>query len=432
MASSKALAYSVGSVAPLAAQFDSVFESAFLELSEPAFTIRFWDDSKWNSSSESKSSFCLWLRNSQALNLLLKHPDDVSFGNCFLRGDLYIEGDFAKAIYAWPALKSCLRRRLTVDLVSLRETISELTDSLSRYVHLGPKHSKERDKAAAAEVFNQPPEFFQTFLGDSLLYASGNFTGESSSLEDAQQRRLTKLCEKLMLPSGGRFLDVGCGWGTAALFTAAKCEAHVRGITWSREQAHHGRDRASGAQLASLCRIDQRDFRDLEVIHLPFDRAWSLGITEHVGRKNLHRFFTSVHDTLVSGGLFLLETITRPKESHSETTMLTSHFLFPDREVLRREEIENAARKAGFEVCDTDDVTKDYRLTLQHWLEALVANEQKATHFAEKAVVRKWKLALADAMAEVARANVGAYQILLRKGANRIKAVPRDEEWVIG
>lgn len=112
--------------------------------------------------------------------------------------------------------------------------------------------------------------------------------------------------------------------------------------------------------------------------------------------------------------------------------MLTSHFLFPDRELARLEEIENAARNAGFEVYDTEDVTKDYGLTLHHWLEALVANEQMAGHFAEKAIVRKWKLALADMAAEVAKENIGVYQILLRKGANRIKAVPRDEDWVIG
>lgn len=213
MASSKALAYPAGGVAPLAAQFARLFQSAFRNLSEPAFTIRFWDDSNWTNSSENKSSFCLWLRNSQALNLLVNHPDDVSLGNCFLRGDLYMEGDFAKAIYAWPALKSCLRRSLTVDPVSFRESVSKFADSLSRFMHLGPKHSKERYKAAAAEVFDQPPEFFQTFLGDSLMYASGNFTGGAPSLADAQQSRLNRLCEKLMLPRGGLFWTLDAAGG---------------------------------------------------------------------------------------------------------------------------------------------------------------------------------------------------------------------------
>lgn len=432
MASSKAFVYPVGRVAPLAAQYGCIFDRIFQSQPGPAFTIRFWDDSNWTSSPENDRSFGLWLRNSQALNLLLKHPDDIAFGNAFLRGDLYIEGDFATAISAWPALKSCLRRRLTFDLVPFREMAATFAGSLPRYVHLGPKHSKERDKVLAAEVFNQPVEFFQTFLGDSLMYASGNFTDETTDLADAQTTQLNKICEKLMLPWGGRFLDVGCGWGTAALFAAAKFEAQVRGITWSREQSHRGRECATQAHLTSLCRIDQRDYRDLEVIHLPFDRAWSLGIAEHVGRKNLHRFLACVHDTLVPGGLFLIETCTRSKQSKAATTMFTNYFLFPDREPLPLEDIETAARKEGFEVCDTEDVRNDYGLTVQNWLEALVANEQKAERFAEKSVVRKWKLALANTAAELANGNLGAYQILLRKSENRIKTVSRDEEWVIG
>src|SRR5947208_11310145 len=98
-----------------------------------------------------------------------------------------------------------------------------------------------------------------------------------------------------------RVLDIGCGWGGAARFLAERYEVEVVGVTISREQARFAADYCHGFPVS----IELRDYRALEG---RYDRAFSLGMFEHVGWRNYRAYLAAVSDHLERDGMFLLHT----------------------------------------------------------------------------------------------------------------------------
>ena len=74
------------------------------------------------------------------------------------------------------------------------------------------------------------------------------------------------------------------------------------GINISKEQVKFARKAAKGLPLEFQL-IDYRDAKG------SFDRVVSIGMTEHIGYKNYHRFLEFVRERLANEGLFLFHTI---------------------------------------------------------------------------------------------------------------------------
>lgn len=87
-------------------------------------------------------------------------------------------------------------------------------------------------------------------------------------------------------------------------FASTKYRGECTGITISAEQAIAAKERCSGLPVEVLL----MDYRDPEG---QFDRVVSLGMFEHVGRKNHAVYMRVVKQCLRSDGLFLLHTIGR-------------------------------------------------------------------------------------------------------------------------
>jgi cyclopropane-fatty-acyl-phospholipid synthase len=115
---------------------------------------------------------------------------------------------------------------------------------------------------------------------------------------EAQEQKLRTVCEALGLQHCMRLLDIGCGWGSLAKF-AAQNFGVVVGITISEEQYRFARDSCAGLPVTIL-------LRDHREVSGKFDRLASLGMFEHVGRRNYKHFLSVAHDLLEPNGLFYL------------------------------------------------------------------------------------------------------------------------------
>lgn len=297
----------------------------------------------------------------------------------------------------------------------LKGFLSHSADAYDRFVQSGRKHSKARDKAGAA-IFEQSPAFYQKFLGDSMLYSSGVFGDQSTDLSAAQLHKMEMVCRKLELQPNRRYLDIGCGWGTLPFYAAQQFSTRSHGITLSCAQANFASEQAHKAGLASCCEIDQRDYRDLDVIHLPFDRVSSIGVTESVGGRNLDSYFASVANTLAPGGLLLNESVTRCTSGPYPFEQAVDHLAMPDRELLSLSTLISTAEGAGFEVRDVEDLREHYVRTLRCWLDQLLAHEEECTMLGDKHLVRTWKFFIAATAAALDQGKLSAYQMLLSKG----------------
>jgi len=212
-------------------------------------------------------------------------------------------------------------------------------------------------------------DFFSRMLDKRMIYSCG-YWNDASTLDQAQEAKLDLVCRKLGLRPGMRVLDIGCGWGGTAAFAAERYGVSVVGITVSQEQAKVARETCRGLPVE----IRLQDYRDLDAT---FDRVLSIGMFEHVGRKNYDTFMRVVRSHLADEGLFLLHTIGGIR-SVTRTDPWTERYIFPNAMLPSARQI-TAAIEGRFVLEDWHSFGPDYDTTLMHW------HRNVETHWSELA-----------------------------------------------
>ena len=149
----------------------------------------------------------------------------------------------------------------------------------------GLRHSKERDAAAISHHYDVSNRFYEIGLGPSMAYTCAVFPTSSSTLEEAQFEKFDLVCRKLGLKPGMRLLDVGCGWGGMVMHAAEHYGVEAIGVTLSKQQAEWAQRAIAERGLGDRAEVRFCDYRD--VTETGFDAVSSIGLTEHIGAKNL-------------------------------------------------------------------------------------------------------------------------------------------------
>jgi cyclopropane-fatty-acyl-phospholipid synthase len=200
-------------------------------------------------------------------------------------------------------------------------------------------------------------DLFRAMLDSRAIYSCG-YWRDATTLDAAQEAKLDLVARKLGLLPGMRVLDIGCGWGGAARFLAERYDVEVVGVTISREQASFAADYCRGFPVT----IELCDYRSLEGT---FDRAFSLGMLEHVGWRNYHTYLSAVRDRLERDGLFLLHTIGSLATTHSSDAWV-SRYVFPNYHLPSVAQAASACEDL-FVIEDWHNFGADYDKTLLAW-----------------------------------------------------------------
>ena len=332
-----------------------------------------------------------------------------------MEGDL--EAAFDAVAELTPRLSATKAARLLKDVSALRRHRGHAPASVKARVG-GRKHSKSRDRQAIQHHYDVSNAFYALWLDERMIYSCAYFPSGAETLDEAQERKLELICRKLRLLPGERLLDVGCGWGGAALYAAERYGARVTGITLSQRQLDEATARARSAGLLDdAVRIELRDYREVDGT---FDKVVSIGMAEHVGRANLARYFSSAWDSLETGGLMLNHAISQgPRPLTGSSDVISGEFIqryvFPDGEILPLWEYVQAAEQAGFEVRDVEDLREHYAKTLRHWRRNLEDSWDAAVAEVGEERARLWRLFLAGSAHGFERAHVAVHQVLLAK-----------------
>jgi cyclopropane-fatty-acyl-phospholipid synthase len=366
-------------------------------LPERPFTIEFWDGSEVPSTSGEGPVFSV--RSPRAIAHALRAPGQLGLGRAYVSGELEVDDieQVIRVLDGWqpPSLDKTDQRALILAAMRAMGIVKPPPRPKAELRPSGKRHSKERDARAVRHHYDVSNEFFELFLGPTMVYSCAIWRGgEMKTLEEAQEEKLDTVARKLEIKEGERVLDVGCGWGGFPLWAATKYGAEVVGITLSPPQAEKARQRAEEAGVADRVDIRVMDYRDLATTGERFDAIASIGMVEHVGASQIEVYAETLAGLLDSGGRLLNHGITRLRHTDSEAGDFSERYVFPDAAPLHLSRNLLALERAGFITRHVEDFGMDYAETLKHWAANLDANLEQATRLAGPERVRVWRLYL--------------------------------------
>jgi cyclopropane-fatty-acyl-phospholipid synthase len=289
--------------------------------------------------------------------------------------------------------------------------------------------SRQADATAVAHHYDVSNEFYELFLDPLMVYTCAYYRDPDGKLDQAQRDKLDHVCRKLELARGQSLLDIGCGWGSLAIWAAQHYGVRAHGVTLSRAQADYATARIQREGLQERCRVDYLDYRDLPA-EQRFDKIAAVGVIEHVGIANYPTFFGSVRARLHDGGLYLNHGIVH--EFHwkptSQTEFLYRH-VFPNGDLAGFSETVTEMERAGLEILDVEGLRLHYARTCRHWVERLRERADEARRLVGERTYRTWLLYLTCSAVAFEAGSIGLYQVVMRKhGDTTIDRGPRTRE----
>ena len=229
--------------------------------------------------------------------------------------------------------------------------------------------------------YNLGNDLFEDMLDPTMNYSCG-YWKTASNLEQAQIDKMDLICRKLKLSAGMKVLDIGCGWGGLAEYMAREYGVEVDGLTISNEQQALAQKRVKGLPID----IRLQDYRHLTG---RYDRIVSVGMFEHVGRKNYRQYFEKATELLDPQGYFLLHTI-GTELTGKPTDAFIQKYIFPNGKIPDRFEINDASMDL-LRLEDWHNFGPDYDKTLMVWLERFEAAWPELKSNYDERFYRMWR-----------------------------------------
>ncbi|MEY8875270.1 MAG: class I SAM-dependent methyltransferase [Leptothrix sp. (in: b-proteobacteria)] len=228
------------------------------------------------------------------------------------------------------------------------------------------RHSNRASRQARANArahYGLPAAFYRLWLDQPLqMYTCAYWPEGTTTLEEAQCRKVDHVCRKIRLGPDDRFLDIGCGFGGFMLRAAETTGAHGVGINTTPEQVEWLRGEIARRGLDQRLAVRQVDCRDIEG---PYDKVVSIGVLEHAGRDQLAEVIRAHAKVLAPGGLGLLHFIGHV--GRHETDLFIRKHVFPGGWIPALADVIVAMERCGLEIVDIENLRRHYALTLDEW-----------------------------------------------------------------
>jgi cyclopropane-fatty-acyl-phospholipid synthase len=210
-------------------------------------------------------------------------------------------------------------------------------------------------------------DLFELFLDETMTYSCAIFEREDELLEDAQLRKLRRICEKLELGPDDHVLEIGCGWGSFAAVAAREYGARVTGITISPAQAELARRRIAEVGLDGRVRILEQDYRTVEG---QFTKIASIEMLEAIGEKQFETFFAACERLLGPEGRACIQTILVPDarfDRYRKTPDWIERYVFPGCLIPSLGALTQAMKSTRLQLAGLDEIGVHYAETLRRW-----------------------------------------------------------------
>ena len=291
---------------------------------------------------------------------------DVAAAECFAQGH-WDSPDLTKVVQLFAANLSQSKPSF-----NFFNKISQTGMKVAHWLNNNTISGSKRNIQAHYDLGN---DLFTSFLDASMMYSAAIYPTKESTLEEAQQFRLHRICEKLHLGPNNHLLEIGTGWGSMAIYAAKHFGCKVTTTTISEEQFQYAKQRVQDENLEDQVTLLKSDYRLLEG---KYDRLVSIEMIEAVGHKFLPGYFKKIDELLTDDGIALLQSITMPDQryqSYRNSVDFIRKYIFPGGHLPSISLInQQIASQTTMTVNHFEDITGHYARTLKDWHQRFISS----------------------------------------------------------
>mmetsp|Transcript_106332 Transcript_106332/g.277691 ORF Transcript_106332/g.277691 Transcript_106332/m.277691 type:complete len:354 (-) Transcript_106332:183-1244(-) len=272
---------------------------------------------------------------------------------------------------------------------------------------LFPNNSKTGAKENIENTYDtlDNPKLYEKMLGETMQYTCGYFYKPSMTLDEAEWAKIDLIATKLDLKPGMRVCEIGFGFGVTAHYLASKYGVHVSGFTLSEDQRAWAMEHKSHPNIEyNIC-----DYRDIEG---KFDRIYSCGMFEHVGRNNYGAYFDKCYELLNDDGIMLIHTMGSALRADWNHGSFINKYIFPGVELPRISDL-TQEYSDRWHLEDLHCFGKGYVQTCRGWLDNL--RDWKGLEDTPASERRMWEYYLAAGAAAFERRRCQLWQVVYTK-----------------
>ena len=354
------------------------------------------------------------------LNLKLILDPEIEFPEAYMRGDILIENATLKE-FMMLLIKNLGRKEITT-----ASYISKKMFQYWRYIsnYNFPLKSKRNIEHHYDIGGEKGEKLYDIFLDNKhRQYSCAYWKDDTKTLEEAQQNKIDHIIKKLDIKSGEKILEIGCGWGGMAFEVARQKKCEIKAISLSKNQINYCKNKAKEFSLDNQISFELIDYRKIKG---KYDKIFSVGMFEHVGKKFYKTFFKAINNLLTENGTFLLHTI-GSVEAPQPPNKFINRYIFPGGVVPSFSEIINPIQKTGLIVADTETLIRHYDKTLENWLERFMNNKSKIKDLFDEKFVRMWEFYLSSCAAAFRYRDLVVFQLAIVKN---FKAAHKTRDYI--
>ena len=342
------------------------------------------------------------------LNWKLILDPELEFPEAYMRNEIIIKNASLKE-FLMDLIKNLGRREVTS-----ASYISKRIFQLRRYVLNFNLPGKSRKNVEHHyDIGGEKGEkLYDIFLDKThRLYSCAYWKEDTKTLEDAQKNKIDHILKKLDIKPGQKILEVGCGWGGMAFEIAKQKGCEVTGISLSKNQIDYCKKKSKELRLDNQVNFELADYREIKG---EYDRIYSVGMFEHVGKKFYKAFFESINKLLKKDGTFLLHTI-GVVDKPTPPNKFINKYIFPGGVCPSLSQIIEPIEKTGLVVSDSETLIRHYDKTLESWLERFMSKRKEVKDLFDEKFVKMWEFYLASCAAAFRYRDLVVFQLQIVK-----------------
>jgi cyclopropane-fatty-acyl-phospholipid synthase len=319
-------------------------------------------------------------------------------------GEAYMAGDFSVDQGRLPEFLTLLLRN------GLDRKLGQDLWFAARYLWVRLLNLASSTAKNVQHHYDVGDDLFDSFLEDPYqVYSCGYAHGWHDDVESLQKNKLGRVCRKLDLTPGQRFLDIGSGNGGLLLHAAVNYGVKATGITNSR--SHYARSLANIRRVGLEGQVDVV-YGDFSSLRGEYDRVASVGMLEHVPPQEYSAYFRKIANVLRPQGWALIHAIGL-NTARSPHDPFIQKYIFPGSDTPKLSVMAKQLEANDLAIIDVENIVRHYAVTTRRWLESFRKNHLRLDPGRyDKTVKRMWDYYLSCGVAAALAGNLAVYQVL--------------------